>query len=33
MLGAQRMLFWEADYIDDRSQAAAIKAAMAAGAG
>jgi hypothetical protein len=27
-LGAQRMLFWEADYIDDRTQAAALKAAM-----
>jgi hypothetical protein len=29
-LGAKRMLFWEADYIDDRSQAAELKAAMAA---
>ena len=27
-LGAQRLLFWEADYIDDRPQAAALKAAM-----
>jgi hypothetical protein len=27
-LGAKRMLFWEADYIDDRPQAAALKAAM-----
>jgi hypothetical protein len=29
-LGAKRMLFWEADYIDDRPQAAALKAAMSA---
>ena len=27
-VGAKRMLFWEADYIDDRPQAAALKAAM-----
>jgi hypothetical protein len=29
-LGAKRMLFWEADYIDDRANAAALKAAMTA---
>jgi len=29
-LGAKRMLFWEADYIDDRPQAVAIKQAMSA---
>jgi hypothetical protein len=29
-LGAKRMLFWEADYIDDRPQAAALKEAMSA---
>jgi hypothetical protein len=29
-LGAKRMLFWEADYIDDRPNAAAIKQAMSA---
>jgi hypothetical protein len=29
-LGAERMLFWEADYIADRPQAAAIKQAMTA---
>jgi hypothetical protein len=29
-LGAQRILFWEADYIDDRPQATALKAAMSA---
>ena len=29
-LDAKRMLFWEADYIDDRAQAAALKAAMSA---
>jgi hypothetical protein len=27
-LGAQQILFWEADYIDDRPQAAELKAAM-----
>jgi hypothetical protein len=27
-LGAKRMLFWEADYIDDRPQAAALKLFM-----
>ncbi len=27
-LGAKRMLFWEADYIDDRPNAAALKQAM-----
>jgi hypothetical protein len=27
-LGAKQILFWEADYIDDRPQAAALKAAM-----
>jgi uncharacterized lipoprotein YddW (UPF0748 family) len=27
-LGAKHILFWEADYIDDRSQAAALKSAM-----
>jgi hypothetical protein len=27
-LGAKRMLFWEADYIDDRPNAAALKSAM-----
>jgi hypothetical protein len=27
-LGAKRMLFWEADYIDDRPQATALKQAM-----
>jgi hypothetical protein len=30
MLGAERMLFWEADYIDDRAEAAALKVAMSA---
>lgn len=29
-LGAERILFWEADYIDDRPNAAALKAAMSA---
>ncbi len=29
-LDAKRMLFWEADYIDDRPQAEALKAAMSA---
>jgi uncharacterized lipoprotein YddW (UPF0748 family) len=29
-LGAKRMLFWEADYIDDRPQAAALKQVMSA---
>jgi uncharacterized lipoprotein YddW (UPF0748 family) len=29
-LGAERILFWEADYIDDRPQAAQLKAAMSA---
>jgi hypothetical protein len=29
-LGAKRMLFWEADYIDDRANAAALKDAMSA---
>ena len=29
-LGAKRMLFWEADYIDDRPAAAALKSAMSA---
>ena len=29
-LGAKRMLFWEADYVDDRPNAAALKQAMAA---
>lgn len=29
-LGAKRMLFWEADYIDDRANAEALKAAMSA---
>ncbi len=29
-LGAKRMLFWEADYIDDRAQASALKTAMSA---
>jgi len=29
-LGAKQMLFWEADYIDDRPNAAALKQAMAA---
>ncbi len=29
-LGAARMLFWEADYIDDRAQAAELKHAMSA---
>jgi hypothetical protein len=28
-LGARQILFWEADYIDDRAQAADLKAAMA----
>ena len=28
--GAKRMLFWEADYIDDRPNAAALKQAMSA---
>ena len=27
-LQAKQMLFWEADYIDDRPQAAELKAAM-----
>jgi hypothetical protein len=27
-LGAKQILFWEADYIDDRPQAAELKAAM-----
>ena len=29
-LGAKRMLFWEADYIDDRPKAAALKQSMSA---
>jgi hypothetical protein len=29
-LGAHQVLFWEADYIDDRLNAAALKAAMKA---
>ena len=29
-LGAKRMLFWEADYIDDRANAATLKDAMRA---
>jgi hypothetical protein len=29
-LRAKRMLFWEADYIDDRPHAAALKAVMSA---
>jgi hypothetical protein len=29
-LGAKRMLFWEADYIDDRANAAALQAVMSA---
>ena len=29
-LGAKRILWWEADYIDDRSDAATLKAALAA---
>ena len=29
-LGAKRMLFWEADYIDDRLNADALKRAMSA---
>ncbi len=29
-LGAERMLFWEADYIDGRPNPAELKAAMAA---
>jgi hypothetical protein len=29
-LGAKRMLFWEADYIDDRANAAELKRAMSA---
>ncbi len=29
-MAARRMLFWEADYMDDRPQAAALKAAMSA---
>jgi hypothetical protein len=29
-LGAKRMLFWEADYIDDRPNADALKRAMSA---
>jgi uncharacterized lipoprotein YddW (UPF0748 family) len=28
--GAERILFWEADYIDDRSESASLKAAMSA---
>ena len=31
-LGAKEILFWEADYIDDRAQAAELKKAMSAGA-
>ena len=31
-LGAKRMLFWEADYIDDRPKLPALKAAMSASA-
>jgi hypothetical protein len=27
-MGVQQILFWEADYIDDRAQAAELKAAM-----
>jgi len=27
-LGAQQVLFWEADYIDDRKNAAGLQAAM-----
>ena len=27
-LGAKEILFWEADYIDDRANAAELKAAM-----
>jgi uncharacterized lipoprotein YddW (UPF0748 family) len=30
LLSAKRMLFWEADYIHDRAEAAALKAAMSA---
>ena len=29
-LGARQILFWEADYIDDRANAAELKAAMSA---
>jgi hypothetical protein len=29
-LGAKQILFWEADYIDDRANAAELKAAMSA---
>jgi len=29
-LRAKQILFWEADYIDDRSNAAELKAAMSA---
>jgi len=29
-LGAQQLLFWEADYIDDRANATELKAAMSA---
>jgi hypothetical protein len=29
-LGANEILFWEADYIDDRAQAAELKKAMSA---
>jgi hypothetical protein len=29
-LGAKQMLFWEADYIDDRPNAAELKKAMSA---
>jgi hypothetical protein len=29
-LGAKQILFWEADYIDDRPNAAELKAAMSA---
>jgi hypothetical protein len=29
-LGAEQVLFWEADYIDDRAQAAALKKSMSA---
>jgi hypothetical protein len=31
-LGATRMLFWEADYIDDRPNAAALKQIMSSNA-
>jgi hypothetical protein len=29
-LGAKQILFWEADYIDDRTNSAELKAAMSA---